>query len=384
MKSKLTRSLLVILGGAVALGASAAAAAEFRFVEGAGYMDLLYGDAPVYRHITPTFNPAKHAETFKVFHHISGFHGEGFLTKGVGGEFTHHRGQFLGWSVTKTAGKTMDSWHGGNGSSIRHAKYLPERELTGAKARRASVSEWTEKDGTVLVRDTREVTAWFEEAGKLYLDWALTIASASGDSVTLDGDPQHAGFQFRADSLITAFEYLGPADKTGTGDVWTMKNANSWAVNMFALKGHKYAVMQMDHPLNPRPVVVSHRDYGRFGHYFTATVPKDKPVTFHFRTLVLDVDKFGSPTQAQAQVLYDAYAKDASVAISVADPQRRIAGARAAASAWTLAAGAGGNWLRAREPRGLNVLEAYGLLGRSVPAGSSAAAGALILRETSR
>ena len=297
--------------GMVLLGSlfSLAAARDFRFVEGTGYMDLLYGDTPVYRHMT-AWDPKNHAQTFKVFHHLYGFHGEGFLTKGPGGEFTHHRGLFLGWSQTSTGGKQMDSWHGTNGSSTRHAKYLPDREITGPeRARRASVTEWTMQDNSVIVRDTREVTAWFPSEGKLFLDWSITVASATGDTLTLDGDPQHAGFQFRADSTITAFDYLGPADKTGTGDVWTMKNANSWAVNRFALKGHGYAVMQMDHPSNPRPVVVSHRDYGRFGHYFTAKVPADKPLTFYFRTMLLDTDRNPNPTQEQAQAIYDEFAR---------------------------------------------------------------------------
>ena len=362
------------------LPALGAGAKEFRFEDGAGYSDLYYGDAPVYRHVTPVFNPLKHGDTFKVFHHVYGFHGEGFLTKGVGGEFTHHRGLFLGWSKTTTAGKEMDSWHGGAGSSIRHAKYLGQAEIGPARARRISVSEWTEKDGTVLVRDTRDVTAWFAEEGRLYLDWSLTIESASGDSVVLDGDPQHAGFQFRADTTITAFEYFGPADKTGTGDVWTMKNTNSWAVNSFAAQGHKYAVMQMDHPSNPRPVVVSHRDYGRFGHFFTATVPKDKPVTFHFRTLVLDVDKHGAPTQGAAQALYDGYAASKPGETNAIKGGLRGFGAgRGPGPGRLLVSGSRTEWTS-----GLPGLEAFGPLGRRASPGSHLAPGALILRESAR
>lgn len=363
----------------VCVPALGAGAKEFRFEDGAGFSDLYYGDAPVYRHVTPVFNPQKHGDTFKVFHHVYGFHGEGFLTKGVGGEFTHHRGLFLGWSKTTTAGKEMDSWHGGAGSSIRHAKYLGQGETGPMRARRISVSEWTEKDGTVLVRDTRDVTAWFAEEGRLYLDWSLTIESASGDSVVLDGDPQHAGFQFRADTTITAFEYIGPADKTGTGDVWTMKNANSWAVSLFAAQGNKYAVMQMDHPSNPRPVVVSHRDYGRFGHFFTATVQKDQPSVFHFRTLVLDVDKYGSPTQGVAQALYDAYA--------ATKPWETI-GINGQLRALKAAHGLGAGRLEILDSRlewtaGLP-MEAFGPHGRRASQGSILAPGALILRESTR
>jgi hypothetical protein len=342
-------------------------------VQGSGYADLLHGDAPVYRHVTPAFDPGKHEQTFKTFHHLYGFHGEGTLTKGPGGLYTHHRGLFLGWAKAKVGSHLMDSWHGTNGSSSRHVKYLPEREVAGPdSARRASVTEWTEKDGTVIVRDTREVAARFPAEGRLVLDWRITIASATSDTVFLDGDPQHAGFQFRADTTIKTFTYLGPADKTGTGDVWNMKDANSWAVNMFSLKDHGYAVMQMDHPKNPRPVVVSHRDYGRFGHYFTAKVPPNKPLTLYFRTLVLDTDRHGVPTQAQAQALYDAYAKaDPTVALRPAAPRRH---GRAGRASLRLSASPGTLDLLPAS------LRAYGIEGRrTVPSGPRAA-GAAVLR----
>jgi hypothetical protein len=333
-----------------------AAAADFRYVDGTGYTDLMLGETAVMRHVT-AWDPKNHGNTFKTFHHVYGFHGEGTLTKGPGGEFTHHRGFFLGWSQTSTAGKAMDSWHGSNGSSTRHIKYLAERELTGATARRASITEWTMQDNSVIVRDTREVAVRMLKAGQLQIDWTLTLASASGDSVVLKGDPQHAGFQFRADSTITAFEYLGPADKTGTGDVWAMKNANSWAVSKFALKGHAYAVMQMDHPLNPRPVQVSHRDYGRFGHFFETVIPKDKPITFHFRSLITDTDMHGVPTVASAQALYDEYAKaDLGVGIAQGTP---LLGARA------------GGWKIARDAEGILAGSHFDLSGRSVPAARS-------------
>lgn len=353
-------------------------AKDFKFVEGSGYMDLLYGETPVYRHVNE-WDPKNHSKTFKVFHHLHGFHGEGFLTKGPGGEFTHHRGLFLGWSQTSTAGKQMDSWHGSNGSSTRHARYLPEREIVGAdRARRASVTEWTMQDNSVIVRDTREVTAWFPSEGKLYLDWSITIASATGDTVFLNGDPQHAGFQFRADSTITAFDYLGPADKTGTGDVWTMKDNNSWAVSRFALKTHGYAVMQMDHPSNPRPVVVSHRDYGRFGHYFTAKVPADKPLTFHFRTMVLDTDRNPNPTQAQAQAIYDEFARSTPGSTNGTARSIRIGKDRNRSA---LRVNLSRNpWVVGRDGSILVPTEVFGIGGRRIAPGNVSAPGALILK----
>ncbi|MDB5105881.1 MAG: hypothetical protein JWP91_3570 [Fibrobacteres bacterium] len=380
-----TAVFCVLMGTAAPrAGAAAQGAAEFRFVEGADYLDLMYGDRPIYRNVTPVYQRPHHAETFKVYHHVYGFHGEGFLTKGLGGENAHHHGLFLGWYKTRVGADTIDIWHGAAGAYMRHVGYLPERELKGARARRASVSEWVRMDGKALVRDTREVTATLED-GKLYLDWALTLACATADSVVLDGDPAHAGFHFRADTTIKTFEYLGPADKSAAGDDWTMKPANSWIMGKFALQGHAYAVMQMDHPLNPRPVIGQKRDYGRWGHFFRATIQPGKPVTFYFRTLVLDVDKLGSPDLAQAQAYYDAYAKADPVSIGGAVPT--LSGARGPVARYLLSTGPVQDLMRERQGAGLPVLDAFSLQGRRLklsPAAAPAAAGVLILGETSR
>jgi hypothetical protein len=272
----------------------------------------------------------------------------------------------------------MDSWHGSAGSSTRHIKYLPERELTGATARRASVTEWTMQDNSVIVRDTREVTVRMLKAGMLQIDWSLTLASASGDSVILKGDPQHAGFQFRADSSIKAFDYIGPADKTGTGDVWAMKPANSWVVNKFALKGRGYAVMQMDHPLNPRPVQVSHRDYGRFGHFFETVIPKDKPRTFHFRSLIVDTDMHGIPTVASSQILYDEFAR-ADLSSSVRGTP--LLAARGRPGLTLVGVRNGADW-QALENMGLRI-QRFDLEGRRASPGAGAA-GLSVIRDLSR
>jgi hypothetical protein len=345
----------------------------FRYVDSAGHTDLMLGETLLMRHMT-AWDSKRHGETFKTYYHAFGFHGEGRLTKGPGGEFTHHRGFYLGWSQTSTAGKTMDSWHGSAGSSTRHIRYLPERELTGAVARRAAVTEWTMQDNSVIVRDTREVTVRMLKAGMLQIDWAITVASASGDSVVLKGDPHHAGFQFRADSSIKTFEYLGPADKTGTGDVWTMKTSNSWAVNKFALKGRGYAVMQMDHPLNPRPVQVSSRDYGRFGHFFETVIPADKPRTFHFRSLIVDTDMHGAPTVASSQTLYDEFAR-ADLASSLRGTP--LLAARNRPGLTLVAVRKGPDW-QALEPMGLRI-QRFGVEGRRAPQGVGAA-GVSVLR----
>src|SRR2546429_9098137 len=131
-----------------------ARADAFHFVDGQGFRDLFFGDQPIYRYVTPKYDPANRDATLKPFLHVYGFHGEGFITKGAGGMETHHRGIFFGfktqfgnfWACT-------DCWQ-------QHQKYLPEREsIIAESARMASFVDWITKDGKVVVRDTREVTA---------------------------------------------------------------------------------------------------------------------------------------------------------------------------------------------------------------------------------
>ncbi len=50
-------------------------------------------------------------ETYKVYTHVFDKEGKEPITKGAGGDYTHHRGIFLGWSKTKFDGKGIDSWH---------------------------------------------------------------------------------------------------------------------------------------------------------------------------------------------------------------------------------------------------------------------------------
>lgn len=118
---------------------------------------------------------------------------------------------------------------------------------------------------------------------------------------------------------------------------------------------------------------------------FTSPVPKDKPVTYYFRTMILDVDKFPSPTQAVAQALYDEYAKS-SPSVSISIPGRAIGpkevARHRAGRLWITDSRQGG--INALEAAGVPAWEAFGLQGRRASAGIPLAPGAMILRETFR
>ena len=269
-----------------------AAAGGFQFVGGDGHRDLVYARTPVYRHLT-AFDPQRRDETYKPFHHLYGFHDDGFITKGPGGQYTHHRGLYVGWNKTKVAGgKEYDFWHCPDGVAQRFTGYDQSGETTGPVfAREVSKTDWAAPDGKAVVRDTRAFMTWRPAEGQTLIDVTIRLENAAGAPITLGGDPQHAGFQFRAAEEVqsTKTKYVRPPSARSEGDdVWT---DCAWVAGLFKIKGRPYAVVHMNGPQNPGPVVYSTRDYGRFGPFFTGELKPDEPITLRYRVLVLDADR---------------------------------------------------------------------------------------------
>jgi hypothetical protein len=307
-------SVLSILAAAgIVLGTvGAAGAATFKFQDASGNLDLLYGDKPVYRLMT-FYNG--NDSTKKVFHHVYGFHGEGFITKGAGRLWGHHRGIWLGWSDVTANGKTDNFWECPDGNHQTHNRYLPEREAANEVfARRASVTDWIDAAGTLMGQDIREVTAWFPADGILALDFAAQVISPKGD-MTVKATPAHGGLQFRSDSQDDTATAIMPKDAVmQPADVIGVKDSNSWVFERFNVKTtNRYGVLAMDHPASPRPTKQNFKGYGRIGAYYGGdkgtTITPDKPMKIWERFLIFDLAKFPKLDQAALQAYYDAYKK---------------------------------------------------------------------------
>lgn len=258
---------------------------QFRFVDGDGYRDLFHGDTPVWRDMID-YDPADHANTFKNFKHVYAFDGNGFITKGSGGKYTHHRGIFFGFKT-----QFGDFWHCPD-CSERHVKYLAEREMVGKDvARDAEVTEWIAKDGRAVVRDTREVTTRWISPTHWAMDFDITVEAMTDESIQLGGDAHHAGFHFRAaqevnDVKESAAQYIRPdGSKLVKDDIWENED---WCHATFSVGGKKYAVTHFDAPTNPRPIQYSSRPYGRFGSFFITQVAKGTPLKLRYRIVVRD------------------------------------------------------------------------------------------------
>jgi hypothetical protein len=132
------------------------------------------------------------------------------------------------------------------------------------------------------------------------IDFSSHLETADGKPIHLDGDPQHAGFQFRAtqkvpDETAAQTYYVRTDGKGEPGDYrnWNhddptaKENAENenrpWNAMSFVVDGQRYTVLYLDHPSNPKPSRYSERDYGRFGSYFVADVTKDEPLDVKYR-----------------------------------------------------------------------------------------------------
>ena len=307
--------------------------AVFRFSDGEGWRDLYHGDVPVWRDMIK-WDPADRENTFKPFEHVhafgpadssraesgpdsnpSGGHAS-FITKGPGGKFPHHRGIFFGYKAQAGGQDLGDFWHGREGVTQRHVKYLTAEEFAGPVAARcAGVTDWVGKDGKMaVVRDTRTETTWRAAPDHLILDYDIEVISLLDKPVRLFADAHHGGFHFRAaqevaDALgangkpgAATYERPGSAKDTGN-DIWA---DCPWVRCAFDVKGVRYVVTMLDHPSNPRPTTFSTRPYGRFGAYFDREVTSAEPLKLKYR---LDIQSAASAGRTDADAAWQAFVK---------------------------------------------------------------------------
>ena len=267
----------------------------FWMVEGASRRTIRRGKdklLPVFQHEV-AWDPKQRRNTFKVFDHVWGMQGHGgLLTKGPGGSFGHHRGLFIGWNHTRRGEESWDFWHCRGKARIAHRSFgsQPGEAIAGiAHARSVSHSEWIDEESGPVVKERRDVTIWHGGPGRRIIDYRFRL-KAVGGAVSLSGDPQHGGFQFRAAQEVhkrrKETRYLRPERAKARGnDVWTDCD---WAACLFSIKGHPYAVLHASSPHNPKPHVYSTRNYGRFGSFFKTTIQADKALELSYRIVIID------------------------------------------------------------------------------------------------
>ncbi len=267
---------------------AASAPAGFSLKDEPGkHLDVLVDGRTVgrYMYAYDKSTPQALHETYKPYLHVFDAEGKAPITKGPGGNFTHHRGIFTGWNKLACGGKSYDRWHMKGGEQV-HQKFL-EQKAEDAQAVFTSLVHWNDDAGKPLVEEER--TMAFRRApapAYVLVDFAARLKAAAGD-IVLDGDPEHAGVQYRPANEVDpkAAVYVFP--KEGADPKKDLDYP--WVGETYALGGKKYSVVILNHPSNPKSTKFSaYRDYGRFGAFFKAEVKAGQALALKYRFLVAE------------------------------------------------------------------------------------------------
>lgn len=260
---------------------------------------------PMFKYMYKKLDPADREGTYKVFHHVYKPGSKEVLTKGPGGKFPHHRGIFYGFNksnyIDKDGNKqSCDTWHS-RGAHQAHDEFINE-DIGKVIGRHIVGVDWVaEKGGDyTFAKERRQLAAWKVEPSNggngTFIEFVSELSPVKGN-INLGGDPQHAGFQFRAHNDVSSKNaketyYIRPND--GVGEKGETRNwpGNKdqidlpWKGMSFMLEGKRYTVAYLDNPKNPKPAMFSERDYGRFGSFFVTEVKEDEPLVVNYRVWV--------------------------------------------------------------------------------------------------
>jgi hypothetical protein len=256
--------------------------------------------------------------TIKLYHHVFAADGSR-LTNGPEGKYPHHRGIFFGFNQISYQGKKADVWHCRGGESQRAG----EDTTTGGDfcgVHRLKVA-WHGQDGGKFAGEERELV-FYPLPGGLLVDFRSRLTTDIADGVKLDGDPQHAGFHFRANAAVEEAAkktyFLRPDGKGKEGEErnWDPKTKKGpvnlpWDAMCFELDGKRRTVLYLDHPDNPKEARQSERTYGRIGTYFEYLLTPDKPLFVRYRLWIQD----GEMTVEQCEALSRAFTEPIKVEV---------------------------------------------------------------------
>lgn len=275
------------------------------------YNELSFGDRPVLRYMYEALddsNPKDRERTYKVYHQVYNPAGDAIITKPHGGQFTHHRGLFFGFNrITYGDNKKCDTWHCSGDTHLAHTEFISE-DVGPLLGRHTVGVAWNGQGKETFAEEERQMTVYNVPDGTL-IEFA-SLLETTGGPIRLDGDPQHAGFQFRAAQEVAAETsnqtyYLRPDGKGEMGQTRNWPGDKDVTVNLpwnamsFVVGGQRYTAVYLDHPNNPKEARYSERPYGRFGSYFEYDLTKDNPLKLNYRVWVQE----GEMTADQVKAL---------------------------------------------------------------------------------
>jgi Methane oxygenase PmoA len=275
-------------------------------------------------------------KSYKVFHHLYDPAGKRFVTNGGFTNdgvddpknllYPHHRGIMYGFnkcSYGPDLKAQADTWHcpaEGGKKKVPNAAHVAQEKTLGFEngpvlGRHRVLLGWYGAGDKPFAQEERELTVYNIKGGTL-VEFASRLTTTGG-KVRVDGDPQHAGFQFRAhndvsDKKVAAQTYyLRPDGKGKFGETrnWDPKTKQGpvdlpWYAMSFVLGEQRYTTCCLNHPSNPKETRFSERDYGRFGGYFQRDITEEQPLVVNYRLWL----QTGEMTGEQAESLRTAFA----------------------------------------------------------------------------
>lgn len=296
---------LALLASAAGLAGPLAAELEIKDTEGK-HLDVVSNGKLLVRYMYEhdTSSKERHHETYKPYLHVYDAEGRKPITKGAGGQFTHHRGIFIGWSKLQFDGKSYDRWHM-NGGDIVHRKFL-KKEAAGQVAVITSMTHWHDNEANPILDEERTMVVKEGRRGpaRLVIDFTSKLTASYGD-VFLKGDPEHAGIQYRPANEVdkTKTRYFFPREGI---DVRQERDL-PWIAETYVVDGKTHSVVQMNHPENPKGTRHSaYRDYGRFGSFFEKEIRKGDSLTVNYQFVVIEGEL---PKRELIQNSWESYAR---------------------------------------------------------------------------
>jgi hypothetical protein len=291
-------------------------------------------------------------KTYKVFHHLYDPAGKRFVTNGgfadddIGDPkklvYPHHRGIMYGFNKCSYGPDLMlqaDTWHCPPPAKPNEKKAVATAHVAHLKTLGAETGPllgrhrvligWYGAGDKPFAQEERELTVYHVKGGTL-VEFASRLTTTDG-KVRVDGDPQHAGFQFRAHNDVAADAeerkdkakkakqkkvdppvptyYLHPDGKGEMGQERNWPGDKTmvdlpWYAMSFVLDGQRYTTCYLNHPSNPKDTRFSERDYGRFGGYFQRDITEKSPLVVNYRLWL----QTGDMTADEAAALRSAFA----------------------------------------------------------------------------
>jgi hypothetical protein len=301
------------------------------------FVDLLYGKQQVMRYMYKAFDATSQEtkdKTYKVFHHLFDPEGKRLVTNGgqtnepLGDPkkllYPHHRGLMYAFNnITYGKGIKADTWHAKPENTHQSHEGFLLYEAGFTLGRHRVAVDWHGPKKDVFAKEEREFSVYKIGKGTL-IEFASRLKAVDG-TVKLDGDPQHAGFQFRAHNDVALSSkdktyYLRPDGKGGFGEKntrnWDLKTKKGpvnlpWDACSFVIDGKRYTVVYLNHPKNPGESRWSERDYARFGCYFAYELTEQNPLVVNYRIWLQE----GEMTVDQCEALHKAFASPPTVTI---------------------------------------------------------------------